>query len=75
MCCLFHPTLFTDSTSIIFFNSDSTNYATEFIATFVKMNLWFAINSLSLNFNKTNFVHFTANSNTKIDGNINFEDV
>jgi hypothetical protein len=75
MCYLFHPTLFTDNTSIIFFNSNSTNYATEFIAPFGKINIWFAINSLSLNLNKTDYVHFTAKSNTKIDGNINFEDV
>ena len=54
------PTLFADDTCIIFFNSDSTDYATEFIITSEKKT-WFAINSLSLNINKTNYVHFTAN--------------
>jgi hypothetical protein len=67
MCYLFHPTFFTDNSSIIFFNSSSTDYATEFIATFVKLNLQFAINSLSLNLKEINYVHFTEISNTKID--------
>jgi len=74
MCHLFHPTLFTDNTSIIFFHSESTDYATEFIITFVKINLTIC-SLLSLNLNKTNYMHFTAKSNTKIDRNINFEDV
>jgi len=67
--------LFTYDTSIIFSISDSTDYATEFIVTFDKINLRFAINSLSLNFNKINYVHFTAKTNTEIDININFEDI
>jgi len=66
-------TLFADDTSIKFSNSDSTDHAKEFIMTFDKINLWFAINSLSLNLNKTNFVHFTAKSNTKLDINVYFE--
>ena len=53
------PTFFSDETSIIFSNSDSIGYASEFITVFDKINLWFAINSLSLN--KTNYVDFTAN--------------
>jgi hypothetical protein len=53
-------TLFTDDTSIIFSNSVSTDYAAEFIVPFDKVNLHFAINSLSLNLNKTSYVHFTA---------------
>ena len=67
--------MFADDTSIIFSNSDFTDYATEFIAAFDKINLWFTINSLSLNLNKNNYVHFTAKSNTKINININFEDI
>ena len=64
-----------DNSSIIFSNSDSTDYAIEFIVTFDKINLWCAINSLSLNLNKTNCVHFTAKTNMKIDINVNFEDI
>jgi hypothetical protein len=66
-------TLFTDDTSIIFSNSESTDYAAEFIVPFDKINLHFAINSLSLNLNKSSYVHFTAKSNTKLDINIYFE--
>ena len=67
--------MFADDTRIILSNSDSTDHATEFIVTFDKINLLFAINSLSLNLNKTNYVDFTAKSNTKIDINISFEDI
>jgi hypothetical protein len=72
---IFNPTLFSDNTSIILSNSDSSDHATECIATFNKINLLFAINSLSLNLSETNCVHFTAKSNIKIDININFEDI
>ena len=53
-------TLFNEDTSTKFSNSDSTDYATKFVMTFDKINFWFAINSLSLNLNKTNYVHFKA---------------
>ena len=63
-------------TLVLYFStSDSTDYATEFIAKFDEIHLWFAINSLSLNLNKTNYVHFTAKKNMEIDININFEDI
>jgi hypothetical protein len=65
--------LFSDNTSSIFSNSDSTDYAIEFILTFDKRNLWCAISTRSLNLNKTNYVHFTAKTNTKIDINVNFK--
>ena len=68
--------MFADDTSIMFSNSDITDYATEFIATFGTINLWFTINSLSINLNKTNCVHFTGKSNTKFDIKIkNIEDI
>jgi hypothetical protein len=43
-------------TLVLYFLPD---YATEFIVTFDKIHLRFAINSLLLNFNKINYVHFT----------------
>ena len=67
--------MFNDDTSIILSNSDSIDHATEFIVTFDQINALFAINSLLLNLTKTNYVDFTAKSNTKIDININFEDI
>ena len=51
--------LYADDTSIIFSNSNSTDYVT-FIVTFDKMNLRFTINSLSFNLFKCNYVHFTT---------------
>jgi hypothetical protein len=63
--------LFSDNTSNIFCNSDSTDYAIEFIMTFDKRNLRCAISTRSLNVNKSNYVHFTAKTNTKIDINVN----
>jgi len=67
--------LFADDTSIVFSNSDITDYATEFTVTYGNINLWFTISSLSLNLNKTNYVHFTGKPITKIDININIEDI
>jgi hypothetical protein len=67
------PILFAKNTSIIFSNSDTTDYVTEFIVTFDKINVCFTINSLTLN--KTNYVHFTAKTNTKIHINLNFENI
>jgi hypothetical protein len=67
--------LFADDTCIILSNSDITDYTTEFTETFGNINLWFTINSLSLNLNKTNYVHFTGKPITKIDININIKDI
>jgi hypothetical protein len=39
------------------------------------INEWFTINSLSLNFNKTNYVHFSTKLNIKTDININYGDI
>jgi hypothetical protein len=36
-----------------------------------KINKWFMVNSLSLNFNKTNYMHFSSKSNI----NVNYGDV
>jgi hypothetical protein len=63
--------LFPDNTSI-FSDSDSTDYAIEFRVTFDTIHLPYAMNSASLNLNKTNYVQFTTKTNTKIDININF---
>jgi len=57
--------LFPEDTSVIFSNADSTDYAIEFIVTFDEINLRCAINSLSVNLNKTNYVHFTAKIDKK----------
>ena len=60
------PTLFADNTSLIFSNSDSIGYAPEFTAIFDKIDLFFAIDSLSLSLNKTNYVDFATNEIQKL---------
>jgi hypothetical protein len=40
-----------------------------------KINKWFVINLLSLNLNKTNYVHFLSKSITKFNINVNYKDV
>ena len=57
--------MFPDDSSVTFPNPDSTDEATEFIVTFDKTKVWCAVSSLSLNLNKTNYVHFTADVNSK----------
>jgi hypothetical protein len=45
------------------------------LQTFDKIHSWSAVSSVLLNLNNTHYVHFTAKSNTKIEININFEDI
>jgi len=59
--------LFSDNTSIIFYNSDSTDYATEFIATFDKINFMVRNQFIIVNLNATSYVHCTSKTNIKID--------
>ena len=59
------PILYADDTSILCFNSDSTEHVTVLKTILVIINEWFTINSLSLNFNKTNYVRFSTKLNTK----------
>jgi hypothetical protein len=40
-----------------------------------KINKWFVVNSLSLNFNKTNYMHFSSISSIKSNINVNYEDI
>ena len=59
----------------IFSDSESSDYAIKFIVTFDTIHLPCAMNSVSLNLNKTNYVHFTTKTNTRIYINVNFEDI
>jgi hypothetical protein len=69
------PILYADDTSIICFNSDSTEHVTILKTILVEIKEWFTSNSLSLNFNKMNYVHFSTKLKTKSDININYEDI
>jgi hypothetical protein len=59
------PVLFADDTSIIVSDPNLVNYKNDLISSFRQLNEWFDINFLSLNYNKTQYVHFrTFNSET-----------
>jgi hypothetical protein len=59
------PVLFADDTSIIITNSCPANYKNNITQTFKDINEWFKANSLTLNLEKTYFIHFmTKNSKT-----------
>jgi hypothetical protein len=52
------PILFADNTSVIITNSNPTDFQKDIKDVFEHLNKWFTLNLLSLNFNKTNFIHF-----------------
>jgi hypothetical protein len=52
--------LLADDTNIIVSNPNPTEFIKDINMTFKNINEWFETNSLSLNFDKTNFIQFTA---------------
>jgi hypothetical protein len=69
------PILYADDTSILCFNSDSVEHIMPLKIVLDKIDKWFTINSLSLNFNNTNYVHFSSKGNIKSNINVNYNDV
>jgi len=70
------PIIFADDTSILFTHANPIDLSKNINTVFKTLNKWLRANELSLNFNKTNFVHFTTKRgmsvNLKIDYNNNF---
>jgi len=66
------PIIFADDTSILFAHSNLTDFNTEIHIIFAALNKWFRANQLSLNFNKTNYVHFTTKRNMSVNYKIGF---
>ena len=67
------PTLFADDTNIICMHYD-TNSLREIIEEIImKINKWFQLNSLILNFNKTKIIQFTTKTNLETLSYINHE--
>jgi hypothetical protein len=61
-----------DDTSILFTHSNLIDFNKNISIVFTALNKWLGANQLSLNFNKTNYVHFTTNSNMSINLQIGF---
>jgi hypothetical protein len=53
------PILFTDDTSLIFSNPNYLDFKTTLNNVFSQLNKWFDDNLLLLNYDKTQYVHFT----------------
>jgi hypothetical protein len=69
------PILYADDISILCQNSDLVEHVTVLKVILDKIHKWFVINSLSLNLNKTNYVHYSSKSITKFNTNVNYKDV
>jgi hypothetical protein len=57
------PIIFADDTSILFTHSNLIDINKNIFIVFTTLNKWLGVNQLSLNFNKTNYVHFTTKKN------------
>jgi hypothetical protein len=66
------PTLFEDDTSLIYTNSNLTDFEKGINALFASLNNWFETNLLSLNYNKTHCVQFLTKTNQDINLHTNF---
>jgi len=59
--------IFADDTSILYAHSNPTDFNKNIYIVFITLNQWLRANQLSLNFNKTNYVHFTTNRNMSVN--------
>jgi hypothetical protein len=66
------PIIFADVTSILFAYSNLIDINKNICILFTTLNTWLRANQLSLNFNKTNYVHFTTERNMSVNLKIGF---
>jgi len=66
------PIIFADDTSILFAHSNLIYFNRNIHMVFATLNKWFRANQLSLNFSKTNYVHFTTKRNMPFNLKIGF---
>jgi len=66
------PIIFADDTSILFTHSNLRDLNKNISIVFKTLNKWLGANQLSLNFNKTNYVHFTTKRNMSVNLQIGF---
>jgi len=63
---------FADDTSSLFAHSNPIDFNKNIYIVFITLNKWLRANQLSLNFNKTNYIHFTTNRNMPVNLKIGF---
>jgi hypothetical protein len=68
------PTIFADDTGIIFTHSNLTEFKGGINIVFDKINNWFQTNLLSLNSNKTHYVHFSTRTKLTVNTHISHKD-
>jgi hypothetical protein len=66
------PIIFADDTSILFAHPKLFDLNKNIQVIFITLNKWLRANQLSLNFNKTNYVHFTTKRNMTTNLEIGF---
>jgi len=59
--------IFADDTSILFSHFNPIDFNKNIHIVFTTLNKWLRANHLSLNFNKTNYVHFTTKRNMTVN--------
>jgi hypothetical protein len=61
------PILFADDTSILISYSNLSDFRNKIQLIFTNLNEWFKNNLLSLNFSKTQLLHFTARNMNQME--------
>jgi hypothetical protein len=67
------PVIFADDTIILFAHSNIIDFNKNIHVVFVTFSKWFRANKLSLNFNKTNYIHFTTKRSMTVNVKICFK--
>jgi hypothetical protein len=66
------PIPFADGTSTIFTNSNPTDFLSNIRILFEYVNKWFTANSISPNFDNTNFIQLTTKMDPKVTWNVSY---
>jgi len=66
------PIIFADDTSILFSHLNPIDFNKNIYIVCITLNQWLRANQLSLNINKTNYVHFTTKRNMSVNLKIGF---
>jgi hypothetical protein len=66
------PVLFADDTSVIVSDPNLLNFKNNLISSFKQLNEWFDINFLSLNYNRTEYIHFRTTKSQTIQLDISY---